>query len=388
MHPQFDPRAPSCNVLAQRPERALRAPPWAGVVFSAADAAVHCANEDGRDCVLVRWETTPDDLAGHGRPPRASSPSHGGKTSHAAVIARGMGAPCVCGAEALKIDAKAKEVVVSGTDVVLHEGDIISIDGTTGDVILGAVPLGAPRAHRRPRDHPRVGRRHPLRRFPRPQHRCPRQRRQPGRTRSFPATSAPRASASTAPSTCSWATARRSSSPSSSPSAPVPSSSALGQLPRGSGRATSYGHVRGHGRPDRYRPPARSASARVPGQPARRRRRACPRRGSWRVCIFELKARRDMLTRLDSFQEANPMLGLRGCRLGIVYPELTEMQVRAIAGAAAHLKKRGLNPKPADHGPACLHGRGAASASVSRSRTSSSPSPSRPASTSPSLLAA
>ena len=61
---------------------------------------------------------------------------------------------------------------------------------------------------------------------------------------------------------------------------------------------------------------------------------------------IQLKARRDMLTRLDSFQEANPMLGLRGCRLGIVYPELTEMQVRAIAGAAAHLKKRGLNPKP------------------------------------------
>ena len=61
---------------------------------------------------------------------------------------------------------------------------------------------------------------------------------------------------------------------------------------------------------------------------------------------IQLKARRDLLARLDSFQEANPMLGLRGCRLGIVYPELTEMQVRAIASATAHLKKRGFDPKP------------------------------------------
>ena len=61
---------------------------------------------------------------------------------------------------------------------------------------------------------------------------------------------------------------------------------------------------------------------------------------------IQLKARRDLLARLDSFQECNPMLGLRGCRLGIVYPELTEMQVRAIASATAHLKKRGFDPKP------------------------------------------
>ena len=59
-----------------------------------------------------------------------------------------------------------------------------------------------------------------------------------------------------------------------------------------------------------------------------------------------LKAMRAHLARLDSFQEANPMLGLRGCRLGIVYPELNDMQVRAIAGAAARLKKEGFNPCP------------------------------------------
>ena len=70
--------------------------------------------------------------------------SHGGKTSHAAVIARGMGAPCVCGVEALKIDAAKKEAAIAGTDLVIREGDMISIDGTTGIVVLGAVELVMP----------------------------------------------------------------------------------------------------------------------------------------------------------------------------------------------------------------------------------------------------
>ena len=67
--------------------------------------------------------------------------SHGGKTSHAAVIARGMGAPCVCGVEALQIDAAKKQAKVAGTDLTIKEGDIISIDGMTGDVVYGAVEL-------------------------------------------------------------------------------------------------------------------------------------------------------------------------------------------------------------------------------------------------------
>ncbi|MFR5091652.1 MAG: putative PEP-binding protein [Adlercreutzia equolifaciens] len=70
--------------------------------------------------------------------------SHGGKTSHAAVIARGMGAPCVCGVEALKIDAAKKEAAIAGTDLVIREGDTVSIDGTTGIVVLGAVELVMP----------------------------------------------------------------------------------------------------------------------------------------------------------------------------------------------------------------------------------------------------
>ena len=143
-------RTPSYDVLA----RGLNASPGAAVgeaVFSAADAVA--AAEAGRKCVLVRWETNPDDLAGM-IAAEGILTSHGGKTSHAAVIARGMGAPCVCGVEALKIDAEKKQATVAGTDVVIKEGDMISLDGTSGIVVLGAVDLVNARAHRRPRHHP------------------------------------------------------------------------------------------------------------------------------------------------------------------------------------------------------------------------------------------
>ncbi len=100
LHPQFDTNA-DYDVLA-RGLNASPVPPWAKPC-SPADAVA--AAEAGRKCVLVRWETNPDDLAGM-IAAEGILTSHGGKTSHAAVIARGMGAPCVCGVEALKIDAE------------------------------------------------------------------------------------------------------------------------------------------------------------------------------------------------------------------------------------------------------------------------------------------
>ena len=139
LHPQFDKGA-KYDIVA----RGLNASPGAAVgaaVFSA-DAAVAAA-EEGKKTVLVRWETTPDDLAGM-IAAEGILTSHGGKTSHAAVIARGMGAPCVCGVEALKIDAEKKEAAIAGTDIVIREGDMISLDGTTGIVVLGAVDLVQP----------------------------------------------------------------------------------------------------------------------------------------------------------------------------------------------------------------------------------------------------
>ena len=89
--------------------------------------------------ILVRKETNPDDLRGMVAA-RGILTSRGGKTSHAAVVARGMGRTCVCGAEALDVNAKKKRAKVRGGDPI-REGDVISIDGTTGEVFLGAVPV-------------------------------------------------------------------------------------------------------------------------------------------------------------------------------------------------------------------------------------------------------
>ena len=95
----------------------------------------------GESVILVRWETTPDDI--HGLIKAAGIlTAHGGMTSHAAVVARGMGKPCVAGCDALSIDLDARTITL-GTQT-LSEGDVLTIDGGTGAVIIGEVPLVAP----------------------------------------------------------------------------------------------------------------------------------------------------------------------------------------------------------------------------------------------------
>jgi pyruvate, orthophosphate dikinase len=106
------------------------------IALSSATAVAWAAGGD--DVVLVRRETNPDDLPGMVAA-RGILTARGGKTSHAAVVARGMGRTCVCGAEQLDIDSERGEVRVSGQ--TLLEGDVVSIDGTTGEVYLGAVPV-------------------------------------------------------------------------------------------------------------------------------------------------------------------------------------------------------------------------------------------------------
>jgi pyruvate,orthophosphate dikinase len=96
------------------------------------------AQEATGPAILVRRETSPDDLPGM-IAAQAVLTSHGGKTSHAAVVARGMGKPCVCGVEAIAIDESARTVTIG--ELVLHEGDIISVDGATGQVYRGEVPV-------------------------------------------------------------------------------------------------------------------------------------------------------------------------------------------------------------------------------------------------------
>ena len=120
--------------------RGMGASPGAAVgrvVFDSATAVAWA--ERGERVVLVRRETNPDDLSGM-IAAQGILTSRGGKTSHAAVVARGMGTTCVCGAEELEVDVHAKTITTPDGTVV-REGDVLSIDGTSGAVLLGEVPV-------------------------------------------------------------------------------------------------------------------------------------------------------------------------------------------------------------------------------------------------------
>jgi pyruvate,orthophosphate dikinase len=137
LHPRIDPAA-EVEVVA----KGLNASPGAasGAIVFDADTAEE-RGKAGESVILVRWETTPDDF--HGMVQAAGIlTAHGGLTSHAAVVARGMGTPCVTGCEALEVDVRARTARLPGHE--LREGDTITIDGGTGEVIVGAVPLVAP----------------------------------------------------------------------------------------------------------------------------------------------------------------------------------------------------------------------------------------------------
>jgi pyruvate, orthophosphate dikinase len=135
LHPRLDEDA-EFEVAA----RGLNASPGAacGKIVLDADTAAE-RGKSGEAVILVRWETTPDDIHGLIQAQGVLT-AHGGMTSHAAVVARGMGKPCVAGCEGLEIDGK--KVRLGGHK--LHEGDVITIDGGTGRVIVGEVPLVPP----------------------------------------------------------------------------------------------------------------------------------------------------------------------------------------------------------------------------------------------------
>jgi pyruvate,orthophosphate dikinase len=137
LHPMIDPAA-EWEVAT----KGLNASPGAacGAIVLDADTAEQ-RGKAGESVILVRWETTPDDI--HGLIQAAGIlTAHGGMTSHAAVVARGMGKPCVAGCEGLSIDIDARTITVGGR--TLSEGDLLTIDGGTGAVIVGEVPLVAP----------------------------------------------------------------------------------------------------------------------------------------------------------------------------------------------------------------------------------------------------
>ncbi len=331
LHPQFDAKA-DYDVVA----KGLNASPGAAVgevVFSA-DYAEEAAAE-GRKVILVRWETTPDDL--HGMiAAQGILTSHGGKTSHAAVVARGMGKPCVCGAEKLRIDAVAKVAKIEGSDVELHEGDIISIDGTTGIVVLGAVSLVEPEVSG---DFDTI---------------------------------------------LSWADEFRTMGVRAN--ADTPDDAALGRkfgaagiglcrtehMFLGERKDIIQRFVLADDEATRLAALDELLEAQVgdylgifeamDGLPVTVRLLDPPlhefldspreleieivKAECAGASAEELAPKRRLLAQIDAMAEMNPMLGLRGCRLGIMHPELYAMQVRAITLAACQLKKAGKNPRP------------------------------------------
>ncbi|MFE6522996.1 pyruvate, phosphate dikinase [Streptomyces sp. NPDC057794] len=135
MFPRFDESA-----KVEQVGRGIAASPGAAVGKAVFDSYTAVKwSRSGEKVILIRRETNPDDLDGM-IAAEGILTSRGGKTSHAAVVARGMGKTCVCGAEELEVDTKRRRMTVPGGHVV-EEGDVVSIDGSTGKVYLGEVPV-------------------------------------------------------------------------------------------------------------------------------------------------------------------------------------------------------------------------------------------------------
>lgn len=134
MFPRFDDEAKT-----ERLGRGIAASPGAAVGKAVFDSYTAVKwSRSGEKVILIRRETNPDDLDGM-IAAEGILTSRGGKTSHAAVVARGMGKTCVCGAEDLEVDTKRRRMTVGGR--IIEEGDVVSIDGSTGKVYLGEVPV-------------------------------------------------------------------------------------------------------------------------------------------------------------------------------------------------------------------------------------------------------
>jgi pyruvate,orthophosphate dikinase len=304
LHPMIDPSAP-VEVIAE----GLNASPGAatGAVVLDADTAED-RGRAGEDVILVRWETTPDDI--HGLIwARGVLTAHGGMTSHAAVVARGMGKPAVTGCEELSIEAGA--AVIAG--LRFEDGDVITIDGGTGRVIRGAVPLVPPRMD------------------------------------------------DNFETVLEWADAARRLRVRANADTPEDAAKAREFGAEGIGLCRTEHMFMAEGR----LPIVRQMI--LAGNEDERRRaldQLLPMQQRDFEGIFEAMAglpvtirlldpplheflppleeadSPELAQRIRALREANPMLGTRGCRLGLMYPEIYEMQVRAIVRAACAVEAR------------------------------------------------
>jgi pyruvate, orthophosphate dikinase len=300
LHPMIDPKADY-----ETAAKGLNASPGAatGKIVLDADRAEE-QGKGGEDVILVRAETTPDDIHGVIEA-RGVLTAHGGMTSHAAVVARGMGKPCVAGCDALSIDLGARKIRLG--DQELAEGDVITIDGGTGDVIVGDVPLVPPQIDEN--FQTLLGWADGLRRL------------------------RVRANADTPEDA---AKAREFGAEGIGLCRTEHMFMAEDRLPLVRAMILASSEEERRNALDKLLPHQQedfegilSAMAGLPVTI----RLLDPPLHEFLPSLEEAESE-EMARRIRGLRESNPMLGMRGCRLGLVYPEIYEMQVRAIVRAA------------------------------------------------------
>ena len=324
LHPVFDKDAQKkAKVLT----RGLPASPGAAcgqIVFFADDAEKW--HEAGRRVIMVRIETSPEDLAGMAAAEGIVT-ARGGMTSHAAVVARGMGKCCVSGAGALNVDYKARTVEIDG--VTLKEGDYISLNGSTGEIYFGEVKTNPAEVTGDFADLMKL---------------CDKYTRLVVRTNADTPHDAQVARNFGA---VGIGLCRTEHMFFDNEKIKAMREMILSDTVEGRKKALEkllpyqtkdfYGILKAmDGCPVNIRlldPPLHEF---VPHDLAGQQTMA----EEMGLTIAEIQKR------VDSLSEHNPMLGHRGCRLGNTYPEITEMQTKAILGAAVQLKKEGFNPEP------------------------------------------
>jgi len=328
LHPIVDPEAEKkATVIA----KGLPAGPGGAVgqvVFTADDAVAWA--EEGKKVILVREETNPEDVEGM-RAAVAILTARGGMTSHAALVARGWGKCCIVGAGAIEVDVADKSFRVNGT--VVREGEMITLNGTKGLVYQGELPLIVGTEE------------NPY--FVRFMKICDKVRRLGVRANADTPEDAERALKFGAEGIGLFRTehmfyGKGSEEPLFKLRKMILSSS---EAERRAALDELFPHVKADikatlavmsGKPVTIRlldPPLHEF---VPRRPEDQQRLA----DSLGITVEEIRARADAL------HETNPMMGHRGVRLGVTYPEISEMQIRAILEAAAELRKEGKKPLP------------------------------------------
>ncbi|MCJ2554943.1 MAG: pyruvate, phosphate dikinase [Candidatus Thermoplasmatota archaeon] len=330
LHRQIDPTA-ELEVLAT----GLNASPGAAVgsvTFDPTEAEE--AASAGEAVILVRLETTPDDIHGIVAAQGVLT-GRGGRTSHAAIVTRGMGKPCVAGCEALRIDYGARTFSVG--DRVVRQGDLLTIDGTTGRVFLGEAPLVEPEMTEEFRSLLKM---------------ADAVRRLGVRANADTPEDAARARELGAEGIGLCRTEHMFMQADR-----LPIMQAMILATSREERLQALDQLLPHQRDDFV-----AILKEMEGLPVTIRlldpplHEFLPRFEELLVEVTELRhergeeqklrAKEALLERVAALREINPMLGLRGCRLGLLYPEINEMQVRAILEAASELGKQGYEVFP------------------------------------------